>query len=85
LKGDEQKFMKVDRHTKLGKLMKMRGIEKILAKYNVPCISCPIAKQEMDFLELGYLCDIYGLKEKEMILEINNSLKKKENVKKKKA
>jgi len=74
--------MKVDKHTKLGKIMKMKGMEKILTKYNVPCVSCPMAKMEIDSLEIGYVCKLYGLPEKEIILEINKILKKKDKAEK---
>ena len=67
--------MKVDEHTKLGKIIKIRGMDKILKKYSVPCVSCPLAKMEIDSLEIGYVCDIYGLKTKELLLEINKTLK----------
>ena len=74
--------MKVDKNTKLGKIMKMKGMEKILTKYNVPCVSCPMAKMEIDSLEIGYVCKLYGLPEKEIILEINKILKKKDKAEK---
>ena len=67
--------MKVDEHTKLGKIMKIRGMDKILKKYSVPCVSCPMAKMEIDSLEIGDVCNIYGLKTKELLLEINKTLK----------
>lgn len=67
--------MKVDEHTKLGKIMKIRGMEKILTKFSVPCVSCPMAKMEIDNLEIGDVCNMYGLKKKELILEINKTLK----------
>ena len=67
--------MKVDEHTKLGKIIKIRGMEKILTKFSVPCVSCPMAKMEIDNLEIGDVCKMYGLKKKELLLEINKTLK----------
>lgn len=74
--------MKVTKKTKLGKLLKMKGMKKILTKYNVPCVSCPLADFEVDNLELGEVCKIYDLPEKEIILEINKILKKKDKAEK---
>jgi hypothetical protein len=74
--------MKVDEHTKLGKIMKLKGINKILEKHKVPCISCPMAKMEIDSLEIGSVCEMYGLKKKELLLDINHILKHKDKVEK---
>ena len=70
--------MKVDEHTKLGKILKIRGMEKILTKFSVPCVSCPMAKMEIDNLEIGDVCNMYGLNTKELILDINKILKHKD-------
>lgn len=74
--------MRVNKHTKLGKIMKLKGMKKILTKYRVPCVTCPLAKAEMDNLEIGYVCSMYGLNEKELILEINKTLKIKDKAEK---
>ncbi|MFA5745905.1 MAG: hypothetical protein WCX82_01810 [archaeon] len=70
--------MKVDEHTKLEKIMKLKGMEKVLVKHKVPCVSCPMAKIEIDNLEIGDVCEMYGLKKKELLLEINQLLKHKD-------
>lgn len=74
--------MRVTKSTKLGKIIKIKGMKKILEKYNVPCMSCPLAKMEMDSLEIGYVCKLYGLSEKELILELNKTLKIKDKAEK---
>ena len=74
--------MKVDEHTKLGKIIKLKGIEKILTKHRVPCVTCPMAKMEMDSLEIGHVCSMYGLNEKELLLDINKILKHKDKIEK---
>jgi len=74
--------MKVDEHTKLGKIMKLKGVDKILVKHKVPCVSCPMAKMEIDNLEIGNVCEMYGLKKKELLLEINQLLKHKDKAEK---
>jgi len=74
--------MKVDAHTKLGKLVKMKGMEKILVKHKVPCITCPMMKMEIDVLEIGKVCSMYGLNEKALLLDINAVLKHKNKAEK---
>jgi len=79
-KNKEGDLMKVDEHTKLGKIIKLKGVDKILEKYNVPCLSCPMAKLEIDSLEIGDVCDNYGIPKKELILEINKKLKERDKI-----
>ncbi len=74
--------MKVDKRTKLGKIIKLKGMEKILTKHRVPCVTCPMMKMEMDSLEIGYVCSMYGLNEKELLLDINRILKHKDKIEK---
>lgn len=76
------RYMKVDKHTKLGKIIKLKGMAKILTKHRVPCVTCPIMKMEMDTLEIGRICSMYGLNEKELLLDINSVLKHKDKVEK---
>ena len=73
--------MKVDRHTKLEN-KKLKGMKKILTNHRVPCVTCPLAKVEMDNLEIGYICSMYGLNEKELLLNINKILKHKDKAEK---
>jgi hypothetical protein len=48
-----------------------KGVE-ILAKYNLPCLSCAFAKMEMDKLKLGEVCEMYNLDLKGLLKELNN-------------
>jgi hypothetical protein len=60
--------------TTLEKIINIKGAEKVLAKYRVPCISCPMAPLELDKLKIGQVCKIYNL-DLEGILEALNKLK----------
>ena len=62
---------KISRNTKLEEALKIKGIEKVLEKYNFPCLHCPMAKYEMGFLSIGDVCSGYGLDEKKLLEEIN--------------
>ena len=37
----------------------------------VPCLSCPMAAMEIDELEIGNVCKIYGLNLKKILKELN--------------
>ena len=62
---------KVTPKTTLLKILELKGAEKVLAKHGVPCISCPMAKFELDQLEIGQVCKMYGLNLKEILKELN--------------
>ncbi len=76
--------MKINSKTKLREILKVKGVEPILNKYKFPCISCPMAQMEMDILEVGAVCSMYGIDEKKLLEEINKLLEKKEKTKPKK-
>lgn len=63
--------MKITNKTKLKKILEIKGAEKILLKHNFPCVSCPMAKMEMDVLDIKTVCSMYGLDEKKIIDDLN--------------
>lgn len=63
--------MKVTRKTKLDKLLGNKKTEKILLDFGLPCVSCPFAQYEMKQLELGDVCDRYGIDSKKLITKLN--------------
>jgi hypothetical protein len=64
---------KVTKDTKLSDIMGMPGGEKLLQKYNTPCLSCPISQYEMGQLKLGDVAGTYGLDMKSMLAELNKA------------
>ena len=64
--------MKINRDTFLGEILAFPGAEKILAEYKLPCLSCPLAKLEMDKLKIGDICDAYKIDAKKLIKELNS-------------
>ena len=61
--------------TTLAELLKNPEAEKILIKYNLPCLGCPFAKMEMENLKIGEVCKMYGIDSKNLIKELNEIYK----------
>lgn len=51
--------------------MEIKDAEKILAKYKVPCLTCPMAKMELNELKIGQVADMYKLDLKGILKELN--------------
>jgi len=67
--------MKVTKDTTLAKVLEIKGAEKILSKFEMPCLGCAMAQMEMDSLKLGDICNMYGLDK--MLKELNKDIKAK--------
>ena len=52
---------KFTKDTTLAKILKYPKLEKILLKYNLPCLGCAFAKLEMDDLIIVNICEMYGI------------------------
>ncbi len=66
---------KITENTTLSEILKKSGAEKILAKYNLPCLGCPFAKFEMENLKIGEVCKMYGIDIESLLKELNEKLK----------
>jgi len=62
---------KINEKTTLKKILEIKGAEEIMAKHNVPCLSCPMASLELEKLEIGKVCEMYGLDLKNILIELN--------------
>ncbi len=49
--------------------------KEILAKYKVPCLTCPMVKFEMESLTLGQICQMYNLDLEALLKELNKKAK----------
>ncbi|XOB40693.1 MAG: hypothetical protein ACKKMR_01630 [Candidatus Nealsonbacteria bacterium] len=67
---------KVSEDTSLAEILKIPQADKILAKYNLPCLTCPFAKLEMEKLKIGDICKMYKINLKDMLKELNEIYKK---------
>jgi len=54
-------MLKITKDTTLAEVLKYPQAEKILAKYNLPCLSCPMAKFEIENLTLCQVCKMYRI------------------------
>ena len=63
---------KFTKDTTLAEILKYPQLEKILLKYNLPCLGCPFAKLEMDDLKIGNICSMYGIDSEKLIKDLND-------------
>ena len=68
---------KITKNTTLAEILKLPGAEEILAKYNLPCLSCPLAKFEIGDLKIGQVCETYGIDIENLLKELNEKYGKK--------
>jgi len=62
---------KITQNTTLKKILEVRGSDEVLAKYGVPCLSCPMASLEINRLKIGEVCKMYGLNLEKILEELN--------------
>lgn len=62
---------KITKDATLAEILKHQELEKILIKYNLPCLSCPFAKFEMENLKIGEVCKMYNIDLKNLLKELN--------------
>lgn len=63
--------IKITKDTTLAEVLEQPNAEEILAKYKVPCLTCPMAKMEMQVLRIGDICKMYGINQVELLSELN--------------
>lgn len=62
---------KITSKTVLAEILEIQGAEKVLAKYNVPCLSCPMAAMEAGSLVIGEIAKMYGLDLDNLLKDLN--------------
>lgn len=63
--------MKITKDTNLSEILGDSNIEKILIKHKFPCLSCPMAKLEMEKLKIGEVCEMYGIDLSKLLKDLN--------------
>ncbi len=58
-------------NTTLEEILKTKHGKEVLAENGVPCISCAMAKEEMSFLKIGQIADMYELDKDKILKELN--------------
>jgi len=64
---------RVTEETTLSEILERPKGKKILAKYNLPCLGCPMTAFEMGTLKIGEVCKIYNIDLKNLLQELNSS------------
>ena len=62
---------KITEKTTLAKIVEKKGADEILNENGVPCLSCPMSQFEIDKLEIGKVCKMYGLNLKKILEQVN--------------
>ncbi len=65
---------KFTKETTLSELLQNPKTAEILAKFNVPCLGCPMAKLEMENLKIGEVCKTYKINVQLLLKELNSEL-----------
>jgi hypothetical protein len=63
---------KITSKNTLSEILDKKGAEQVLVKYNLPCLSCPMAQLEISSLKIGEVCKMYGLPLKEILKDLNS-------------
>jgi len=62
---------KIDKETKLSEILELKGADKVLSKYKVPCLGCPMLQMEVGFLKVEDICKTYGINLDKLLKELN--------------
>lgn len=62
---------RITKETTLEKILKYSQTEKILVKYKLPCLGCPMAVYEMGILKIGQVAKMYNIDLKNLLKELN--------------
>lgn len=63
--------MKITKNSTLAEILSIKEADRILAKHNLPCVSCPFAKDEMEKLEIGKVCEMYEINLENLLKDLN--------------
>lgn len=64
-----------NKDTTLAEILKKPENKKILAKYNLPCLTCPFASLEMEDLKIGKVCEMYKIDIDSLLKDLNKKNK----------
>lgn len=65
---------KITEKTTLKKILEIEGSEKKLAKHRLPCLHCPMAKYEIEKLEIGKVAQMYNLNLEKILKDLNEKI-----------
>lgn len=64
--------MKITKDSTIEEILCHPRGSKVLSKYKVPCLSCPMAAGELSYLKIDEVARIYDLDLAAILKEINN-------------
>jgi len=67
---------KITKDTSLSLLLGDPKTQEILAKYNLPCLSCPFAEFEMENLKIGEVCKMYNINIEKLLNDLERVYRK---------
>ena len=67
----------ITKDSTLAEILKIPDVEEVLAKYNLPCLWCPMAKLEADKLKIGQICEMYNINIGNLLKALNKIVSKK--------
>jgi len=63
--------MLITKDTTLAEAIKKPGAEALMKEHGVPCMTCPMAKFEMEQLQIGQVCQMYGIDLEKLLKDLN--------------
>lgn len=72
MSDENNQLSKINKDTTLAEALSLEGSEEIMAKHNLPCLTCPMASMEMNELTLGQICEMYQLDLESLLKDLNN-------------
>ncbi len=66
---------KITKDTFLIEILNNPKTRKILEKYRLPCLNCPLAFFELEKLKIGEVCEIYQIDVESLIKKLNQAMK----------
>lgn len=69
----KQKPKKYTKNSTLAEVLEEPKNQKILEKFNLPCLGCPLAQFEMNSLTLEQITKLYQIDLEKLLRELNNS------------
>ena len=63
--------IKFTKNVTIGQILGHPEGRRILAKYRLPCLHCPMAAYEMERLKIGDVAKMYGINIENLLVELN--------------
>lgn len=61
----------ITKESTLKQILEIKDADQILIDYHVPCLFCPMIKQEMDQLTIGQVCEMYEIDLGNLLKDLN--------------